>query len=138
MVGSAKGRSMIAFMTDLPRKSSRTSTQAVIVPRAALISETTSDATSVSLRAATASGLEIASQKPCDPSFVDSQTSAAIGSTTKIVRKVVTMPRDRAVPVLSLGARTVRAAGAATLASDAADLALDRRHHAFFRVEEVE
>ena len=35
IVGSANGRSMTAFTTDLPRKSSRTSTQAVIVPSTA-------------------------------------------------------------------------------------------------------
>ena len=39
IVGSANGRSMIAFTTDLPRKSSRTSTQAVIVPSTALSSD---------------------------------------------------------------------------------------------------
>ena len=41
---------------------------------------TPSDATSVSFSAATASGLETASQKDCEPSLVASQMSAAIGS----------------------------------------------------------
>ena len=47
---------MIAFITALPRNSSRISTQAVIVPSTALISATTSDAPSVSFSAATACG----------------------------------------------------------------------------------
>src|SRR5262249_54320670 len=128
---------MTAFITDFPRKSSRTRTHAVIVPRTALIRETTSAATRVSLSAATASGLEIASQKPCDPPLVDSKTTAASGSRTMIVRKVVIMPRDRAVPALSLGARTGRAAAEATLASDPADLFLDSCHHALVRIEEL-
>ena len=58
------GRSITAFTSALPRKSSRTSTQAVIVPRTAFGSETTSDAPRVSFSAATACGLETASQKP--------------------------------------------------------------------------
>jgi hypothetical protein len=49
------------------------------------------------------------------PSLVASQTSAAIGSATMTVRKVVTTPRDRAVAALSLEARTRRGFVAATL-----------------------
>jgi hypothetical protein len=67
-----------------------------------LTSDTASDAPTVSFSAATAAGLETASQNPSAPSFVDSQKSAASGRTTTIVRKVVTMPRDRAAEALSL------------------------------------
>ena len=101
MVGSAKGRSMIALTSVLPRKSSRMSTHAVIVPSTAFRSETASDAPTVSFSAATASGLETASQKDCDPSLVASHTSAASGSPTMTIRKVVTTPKDRAVAALS-------------------------------------
>ena len=97
---------MIALTSDLPRKSSRTSTQAVIVPSTAFRSETASDAPTVSFSAATASGLETASQKDCDPSLVASQTSAASGSPTMTIRKVVTKPKDRAVAALSFEARS--------------------------------
>src|SRR5882672_11093671 len=125
---------MIALTSVLPRKSSRTSTQAVIVPSTAFRSATTIDVPSVSFRAATASGLVTACQKPCDPALVDSQTSAAIGSTTINVRNVVTMPRDRAVSVLSLGLRAARGARtAAVSASDAADLVLDIGEDALVR-----
>ena len=63
---------MIAFTSVLPRKSSRTSTHAVTVPSTALRSATAIDVDSVSFSAATASGLETASQKPSQPAFVDS------------------------------------------------------------------
>ena len=99
---------MIALTSVFPRKSSRTSTQAVTVPSTAFRSETASDAPSVSFSAATASGLETASQNDCVPSLVASQMSAASGSPTKTMRKVVTKPRDRAVPALSLESRALR------------------------------
>ena len=73
---------MIAFTSDLPRKESRTSTQAVIVPSTALSSATAIEVQSVSFSAATASGLVTTSQNPSQPPFVDSNTSAAIGSPT--------------------------------------------------------
>src|SRR5262245_35923377 len=129
---------MIAFTIDLPRKSSRTSTHAVIVPSTALIREIRIDAPTVSFSAATASGLEIESQKPPAPSFVDSQVSAASGSTTTIERKVMTKPRDRAVPALSpRRTRDGCATPTSTLASCAAHLPLDPRHHALVGIEEV-
>ncbi len=56
------------------------------VPITALRSAAATDAPSVSFSAATDCGLETTSQKPCAPSFVDSQTRAAIGSATRIVR----------------------------------------------------
>src|SRR5215210_5679277 len=125
---------MTAFTSALPRNSSRTSTHAVIVPRTALISETTREAPSVSFSAATACGLETASQNPDVPSFDDSQPSAASGSTTRTLRNVVTMPRDSAVPAPSLDSRAGRAT--ATLASDATYLSLDPGHDPLVRIEE--
>ena len=93
---------MIALTTVFPRKSSRTSTQAVIVPSTAFSADTASDAPSVSFSAATASGLETASRNDCVPSLVASHMSAASGRPTMTMRKVVTKPRDRAVAALSL------------------------------------
>ena len=86
IVGSAKGRSITALTIRLPRKSSRTSTHATSVPKTALMSATISDATSVSLIAATASLLEISRQKASMPPLVDLATSAAIGARTSAVR----------------------------------------------------
>src|SRR5439155_11406312 len=129
---------MTALTSDCPRNWSRTSTHAVIVPATALITATASEAPSVSFSAATASGLETAAQNPCEPSLADSQKSAASGSTTTSVRKVVTRPRDRAAPALSLCARIRRGAAAtATSTSDATDLPLDLGHESLARVEEV-
>jgi hypothetical protein len=59
-------------------------------------------ATRVSFRAATASALETASQKPRPPSAVEAQARAAIGRTTTIERKAVTKPRERAPEARSL------------------------------------
>ncbi len=52
------------------------------MPRTALIRATAIDVQSVSFSAAIASGLVTTSQKPCQPPFVDSKTSAAIGRPT--------------------------------------------------------
>src|SRR5206468_2306340 len=128
---------MSAFTSDWPRNWSRTSTQAVIVPATALMTATAIDAPSVSLSAATASGLDTESQNPPAPASVDFQKSAASGSTTTTVKNVVTTPRDRAAPALSLCARTRRGAATATSTSDATHLPLDLGHQALARVEEV-
>ena len=47
IVGSANGRSMSALTNRLPRKSSRTSTQATSVPMTALTRATTTETTTV-------------------------------------------------------------------------------------------
>ncbi len=98
---------MIALTVLFPRKSSRTSTHAISVPATPLITAIANDAPKLSFRAATACGLETTSQKPADPSFVDSQISAAIGRATTIERYATTKPRERAV-ALSLGALSGR------------------------------
>ena len=85
MVGRANGRSIRALTAPLPRKSSRTSTQAIRTPATALIAATTSETTSVSLSAETAWGLVIASQKPEMPSSKPLAATAASGiSTTRL------------------------------------------------------
>src|SRR4029079_12357541 len=129
---------MTALTSALPRKSSRTGTHAVIVPSTALIRTTTTAAPNVSLSAATASGLDTMCQKPCDPLFFDSQTSAASGRTTTMVRNVEMTPRDRAVLALPPAPtlRESRAAGAATvLMAGAPHRPLDPAHPPGVRVE---
>lgn len=56
----ANGRSISALTTPLPRKSSRTRTQAISVPNTALMATTTAEATTVSASAATACRLDTA------------------------------------------------------------------------------
>src|SRR6516164_4572270 len=132
---------MIAFTSAFPRNSSRTRTQAVTAPSTAFTSVTTTAAPSVSFSAATASGLETASQKDSVPALVAAQTSAAIGRPTRTVRNVVTKPRERAVAALSLEA-PARCGDATTTevmaasARDAPDLPLDPSHDPLLRVEE--
>src|SRR5581483_12112349 len=101
---------MTALTSDLPRNRSRTSTQAISVPKTALTSATTAAITSVSFSAATPSALETAAQKPEAPSSLDAQTSAAIGSATISERKPVTKPSERADEALSLAGTATAAA----------------------------
>src|SRR3954451_3671302 len=95
MVGSAKGRSTIEFTTDLPKKSSRTSTQASRVPKTAFTATTSSDIASVSLSAATASGALTEPQKSSQPAPVDFQNTAASGSSTRMLRYATAVPAAR-------------------------------------------
>jgi hypothetical protein len=92
---------MSAFMNPLPRKESRTNTQAIKVPVTTLIATTTSEAINVSLRAAKACGLEIARRKPSTPPSVERHTTAARGMSTIRLRKPITTPRVRVLPCLS-------------------------------------
>ena len=72
IVGSANGRSMTELTIALPGNSSRTSTQAIVVPMTQLITVTASDEHDGRARApATACGSVIASQKPARPSSKD-------------------------------------------------------------------
>ena len=86
IVGSANGRSMTPLSAFLPRNSSRTRTQAIVVPAKALMTQTTADEIRVSLSAATASGLEIAVQNVSQPPSVDLSTRAASGMSTITLR----------------------------------------------------
>src|SRR5690348_18114833 len=129
---------MTELTSDLPRKSSRTSTQAVIVPSTPLIRTTTKAAPNVSFSAPTASGLEMTCQNACAPSFLDSQTMAAIGRTTMTSRYVKMTPTDRAVlarpsaVILRAGAP---ARAASVLMGGASDRPLDGEHAAVVQVE---
>ena len=67
IVGSANGRSMSVLMTPSPGKLSRTSTQAISVPKTALMTTSTMATPIVSFSAATASGVVIAVQKLSQP-----------------------------------------------------------------------
>src|SRR2546423_298963 len=129
---------MTALTIDLPRKSSRTSTHAVSVPKSAFATVASAATTRLSSSAATASGFETASQNPLAPLFDDAQTRAAIGSATTTERNAVTNPRERAVDALSPECRTLR--GTATASTALArgrppDLLLDRDHQPLLRVE---
>ena len=73
---------MTAFTSAFPRNESRTSTQAVIVPRTALIRATAIEVQSVSFSAATASGLETTSQNAPRTFVRRLEESAAIGRAT--------------------------------------------------------
>ena len=82
IVGSAKGRSMIALTIDLPGKLSRTRSQATIVPKTALIATTISEQTRISSSELFAPGLVTWLQKWPRPSLNAWLASAAIGSRT--------------------------------------------------------
>src|SRR5262245_32110502 len=135
MVGSANGRSMIELTRRWPGKRSRTSTQAVIVPRTALISATTAAAPRLSFSASTAPGLVTTSQKLAAPSARDSHTSAAMGRMTTTDRNAVTKPSERAVCALSLARLARGEATAAALASRASHRLLDPHHQPGLGVE---
>ena len=70
----------------LPGKESRTSTHAMIVPTTALTKTTPSETRNVTRSAATACGLETASQKACAPPSVERSTTAARGTRTMRLR----------------------------------------------------
>ncbi len=67
IVGSANGRSITELIQRLPLNSSRTSTQAMIVPATALIATTITEAIRVSFSAATAWGAVTSSQNEAMP-----------------------------------------------------------------------
>src|SRR5437868_15460201 len=128
---------MTALTSALPRKSSRTRTQAVTVPSTALIRTTRNAAPNVSLSAATASGLETSCQNPRAPLFCDSQRSAARGRMTTTIRNVVMTPTDRAVlprpPAPVLRVFDAADAAATVLMGGPSDRALDPDHPALHR-----
>src|SRR5919106_237653 len=105
IVGSAKGRSMSAFTTLFPRKSSRTSTQAIIVPVTAFTATTKSDAAKVSFSAATAVGEVTSRQNASSPPSTEAATTAAIGSSTMRPRYAVEKARAHVRPAAQVGDR---------------------------------
>src|SRR2546421_11333237 len=126
---------MTALTSPLPRKSSRTSTQAVIVPSTALTTETTTAAARLSSSAATASGAVATDQNWCSPFSREAQTRAAIGSTTTTDRNAVVKPSERAAPAAPSLERRARSANAGLARRRPSDGTLDRDHPALVRVE---
>src|SRR5882757_9288000 len=126
---------MTALTIDLPRNSSRTSTQAVIVPKRALTSDTIADAPSVSFSAASASGEVATDQNWPRPFSCDAQTSAAIGRMTITDKNEVIKPSERAAaaaPSLEWrrDLRVKRPACAVSASGRSSDRAFDRDHSA--------
>src|SRR5450755_1414418 len=93
IVGSANGKSMSALTNGLPQKSSRTSTHARSVPATPLTNATPSDATRLNRRLARASAANTSLQK--EPPVNARAATAASGSSTITLKKVVTMPAGR-------------------------------------------
>src|SRR4051794_15554561 len=121
---------MSALTKVFPRNSSRTSTHAISVPVTALTAATPIETRIVNLKAATASLLEIAFQKPSRPLSVLADTSAARGSNTMMLSHT----SER----LSSGGRnrTRRRVNGSLACRDPKGL-LDLRHAAVVGVEEL-
>src|SRR4051794_11741940 len=117
---------MIELIIDFPGNSSRTSTQAMMVPKTALTAQTAAAAPNVTLRAATASGAETALQTVLQPPSVERTNTAASGRSTTRLRYVMTSPGA------TLGSVAPRppCRGAATVLLGSADTEarLDRGH----------
>src|SRR2546423_1214705 len=132
---------MSAFTSLLPGKRSRTSTHAIAVPATAFTAATISDATSVSLSAATASLPVTAVQNASNPFSNAFDATAASGSSTTMLRYVVASPTTTAGrPARSDAAgpgRRRRGARVASAASGDSVLLLDLGHHAAGGGEEL-
>src|SRR5436190_11085651 len=119
MVGRAKGRSMRALTRPLPRKSSRTRTQATRVPMTTLTRATTAEVVRVTRRAARAAGAVTASHRSPRPPDNAVKVIAARGSSTITLSQSTDtpMPSGPMVPVTRrVGAdRSTDGAGAAGL-----------------------
>src|SRR5688500_1287903 len=97
---------MSALTTRLPRKSSRTSTQAIRVPVTTLTATTASDTYNVSFSAAQASGALTASQNaPAPPSSERTTTAASGTSTIRLNHATASAPGGAASPMGRRGAR---------------------------------
>src|SRR6478752_4228264 len=101
MVGRANGRSISAFTRLLPRKSSRTRTQATSVPMTTLTRATTADAPRVTRSAARAAGAVTASHSSPRPPESAVNVKAARGSSTMMLSQstATPIPRGPTVPV---------------------------------------
>src|SRR5881396_1087046 len=138
-VGSANGRSIRALMKRLPGNWSRTSTQAISVPKTALIAATRSADSTVSFSAATDCLLETVSQKCAMPPSVDFATTAASGSSTMMLSQAVAIPRPRAPgrPIAAAARRRGSEAVRASAGSGDSCRLFDLGDRAVLRVEEV-
>src|SRR3954468_17176243 len=137
IVGSANGRSMIAFTAPLPRKSSRTSTQAIRVPISALTNVTTRASASVNFSADIASRSVTESQKPASPPSIDFAATAASGSSTMKLKNSMATPRPSAAPPGSETARGREGTTAASAVGGDTQALLDLGHDALVLVEEL-
>ena len=99
IVGSANGRSIRPLTSDLPRNSSRTSTQAISTPITASIAATTTEMISVKRIAAIACGLVIASQNSSTPPSNERTTTAASGISTISVSQATLRPPTTSGPL---------------------------------------
>src|SRR4051812_9763616 len=118
--------------SDLPRKSSRTNTQAISVPVTAFATATAIETNRVNLSAATASRPEMAVQKPLNPLSVLLAISAASGSSTITLSQAIEMPSSGGrIPAPRCGTTT-----AALLSFGEPQRLLDLCGDAPFRVEE--
>src|SRR6478672_4684268 len=120
MVGRANGRSISAFTRLLPRKSSRTRTQAISVPMTTLTRATTAEAPSVTRSAASDAGAVTASQNSPSPPDRAVNVSAASGSSTMMLSQSTDTPiaRGPTVPVtrrIRAGRSTRSGAGGAVV-----------------------
>src|SRR4051812_27683182 len=138
-VGSANGRSIRALTRRLPGNWSRTSTQAISVPKKALTAATSSADRTVSFRAATDCLLETVSQKCAMPPSVDFATTAASGSSTITLSHAVAIPRPRAPgrPIAAAARRRGSEAVRASAGSGDPRRVLDLGDRPVRRVEEV-
>src|SRR3954463_6007355 len=142
IVGRANGRSISAFTAPLPRKSSRTSTQAISVPVTALITTTIADVMNVSFSAASACGPVTTSKNSDTPPSSDLTATAASGSSTMMLRYVIATPRPSAAPPGSDAARgrgvgDGRGPAVSSLGGRDAKVLLDAGHDALLLVEEL-
>src|SRR5688572_713598 len=127
---------MIALTTLLPRKSSRTSTQAMRVPVTPFTSTTSREATNVSLSAATAAGEVTSSQNAESPPSNDDAITAAIGMRTMSVRYAVESPRTRPPARLDPPVRAGSLTASELVVSRDSQLVLDVEEDALLAVEE--
>src|SRR3954447_855246 len=125
----------------LPRKSSRTSTQAIAVPMIAFTNAAAADMSSVSSRAETAWRPVAASQNALQPSAKAWEVSAASGSSTMTESHSRATPPPRAPPMLTPPRRANARRGSRSAAVSAiggdAELLLDVGDDGVLRVEEL-
>src|SRR3954452_12634575 len=139
MVGSAKGRSTRPSNSFLPRKSSRTKTQATAKPMTAPMTQTMAEMASVNLSVAIDSGAVTWSQKVPKPLSNALEKIAAIGSKTRTDSQRSEPPASTP-PTGTLRRRrgAGRAGAAERLATRRHALGLlDGGHHRVLRVEEL-
>src|SRR3954451_4390048 len=137
IVGSANGRSMTALTRLLPRKSSRTSTQAINVPVTTLMSATMAEITTVMTSAAIAAGAVIASMNAPGPPLNAFVSTAASGSRTMMLNHSEATPSPMGPTQPPAVAFALRRGSARAAIGLARRLVVDLGHGALVRVEEL-